>query len=36
MISGGICTEGISSCFVLILIFDCEALCDSLSVKGAI
>ncbi len=35
VISGGICTAGILT-FVLILIFDCEALCDSLSVKGAI
>ncbi len=26
-ISGGICTAGILTCFVLILIFDCEALC---------
>ncbi len=36
VISGGICTEGILTCIVFILIFDCEVLCDSLSVKGAI
>ncbi len=36
VISGGVCTAGILTCFVLDINCDCEALCDSLSVKDAI